>query len=162
MSTNLTDKDKGWKRLKKTLRSFNDDELVVGIPGKIDFKVPTQSAIGAVHEFGSVDGTIPSRSFLRSTFDKNVKQYSRILTKNIRLAVEAGAPRKRGLFVLGEAIRADVLERIQTEDIKQDLKEATEFAFIPGTKTRRGIEQALIATGTMVGQIVSIVRPRQR
>lgn len=160
MASKVIDKDKGWNQLKKTLKSFKDDELVVGIPGKIDFNVPTQAAIGAVHEFGSVDGKIESRSFLRSTFDKNVNKYNKELTANISRAVKKGAPRKQGLFVLGETIRKDVIDAIKNKEIRQDLADATKQAFVPGTKTRRGDGVALVSTGTMVDQIVSIVRKR--
>ena len=159
-ASRVIDKDKGWKRLKKTLKSFSD-ELVVGIPGKIDFNVPTQGAIGAVHEFGSVDGTIPSRSFLRSTFDKNVGRYNRSLAKHIRRSIERGAPRKQALFMLGERIRKDVLKRIRNGEIVQDISDSTKKAFVPGTRTRRGDGVALVSTGTMVGSIVAIVRPRR-
>lgn len=161
MASKVIDKDKGFKRLKKTLKTFGDDELVIGIPGKIDFNVPTQGAIGAVHEFGSVDGSIPSRSFLRSTFDKNVSKYTRSLSQQIRRAIERGSPRKQALFILGEKVRKDVIKRIQSEEIKQDLAESTKQAFVTGTRTRRGDGPALVNTGTMVGQIVSIVRKRR-
>ena len=162
MSGEIIDRDKGWKNLKRTLESFKDDELVIGIPGEIDFNVPTQGAIGAVQEFGSVDGTITSRSFLRSTFDKNISRYSRSLAQHIRRAIDSGSPRKQGLFRLGERVRKDVIKRIQNGEIKQDLAESTKMAFVPGTRTRRGDGVALVSTGTMVGQIVSIVRPRRR
>ena len=158
MAASVSDKDKGWKRLKKTLATFGDDELVIGIPGEIDFRVPTQGAIGAVHEFGSVDGTTPSRSFLRSTFDTNVHRYNRSLAQLVRRAVEKGSPRKQALFRLGERIRKDVIKRIQSGEIKQDLKESTKMAFVPNTKTRRGDGVALVSTGGMVGSIVSVVR----
>lgn len=161
MASRVIDKDKGWKNLKKTLKSFKDNELVVGIPGKIDFNVPTQAAIGAVQEFGSVDGKIESRSFLRSTFDRNVNKYNKELTENIKRAVKKGSPRKQGLFILGETVRKDVIDAIKNKEIRQDLAEATKQAFVPGTRTRRGEGVALVSTGTMVDQIVSVIRPRK-
>ena len=160
MATKLIDKDKGWNRLKKTLKSFKDEELVVGIPGKIDFNVPTQAAIGTVQEFGSVDGKLGSRSFLRSTFDKNVNKYSKELTANIKRAVKKGSPAKQGLFVLGETVRKDVINAIENKEIRQDLADATKAAFVPGTKTRRGDGVALVSTGSMVDAIVSVIRKR--
>ena len=163
MATKLIDKDKGWNRLKKTLKSFKDDELVVGIPGKIDFGEPTQAAIGAVHEFGSVDGKTKSRSFLRSTFDKNVNKYDKELTRNIARAVKKGSPIKQGLFVLGETVRKDVIDAVKNREIRQDIAEATKQALVPGTSTKRGDGPALVSTGTMISAqgIVSIVRPRK-
>ena len=160
MSGEIIDRDKGWKNLKKTLASFKDDELVIGIPGKIDFSVPTQGAIGTVHEFGSVDGSIPSRSFLRSTFDKNISRYNRSLAQHIRRVVKSGSPRKQALFRLGERVRKDVVDRIKNEEIHQGLAESTKQAFVPNTRIRRGDGHALVNTSTMIGSIVSVIRRR--
>lgn len=160
-ANSLKDIDNGWKALKKNLKKLKNDELVVGIPGNIDFGTPTQAAIGAVHEFGSADGSIPSRSFLRSTFDKNVNKYNKILSDNIQKSFKLG-PQKQALFVLGETVRRDVIEQIKNKGIKQDLSEATINAFVPGTTTRRGEGPALISTGGLVGSIVSIVRKRAK
>lgn len=153
MASKVTTKDNGWKSLKRTLAKIPSHELLIGIPGEIDFDVPTQGAIGAVHEFGSIDGSIPERSFLRSTFDANVTTYTRSLAQRIRRSIERGAPMQSALFQLGEKVREDVINRIRKKEIKQDLSPVTLKAKAPKTT-------ALINSGSLVGSIVSVVRPR--
>jgi hypothetical protein len=155
MASGVKDTDNGWKSFQKMLRSIGEDEVVIGIPGEINFSIPTTAAIGMVHEFGSEDGTIPERSFIRSTFDKNASKYSRLLNKWIEEAARKKKPNARALFVLGETARADVIASIVNQEIVQDLAESTLARKSPRTK-------ALIDTGNLVGSIVSIVRKRTK
>jgi len=148
----LVDKDTGWKKFKKSLRRMGGLEVVVGIPGEIDFSRPTTAAIGAVHEFGSTDGTIPERSFIRSTFDQNERKYDRALQKEITRAIKTRSGSEGALFVVGEQARADVINRIVSREIKQDLK--------PATIARKGSDTALVDTGNLVGSIEAKVRKR--
>ena len=159
--TKVVETDKGWAALKRTLARIPDKELAVGIPGAIDLNARPLSvgSIGTVHEFGSLDGTIPERSFLRSTFDANVRKYTRSLSQQIRRAIERNAPQEAALFRLGEKVRQDVIDRIRNREIKQGIKESTKKAFIAtGSQTRRGDGPALVNTGRLVDSIVSVVR----
>lgn len=158
MASTVKERDTGWNKLKKTLAKVGDFEVVVGIPGDINFKIPTTAAIGAVHEFGSLDGTIRERSFLRSTFDLNERKYVQLLNKLIGKTVKSKRIDEAALFQTGETVRGDVLNRIRKREIVQDIKEATKQAFVPGTKTRRGDSPALVNTGNLLGSIVSKVR----
>jgi len=151
----LTEKDNGWKAFRKSLASLGDLEVLVGIPGEINFSVPTQAAIGAVHEFGSVDGRVPERSFLRSTFDVNEQKYTKMLEEAVKKQVKTKTRDAGALFKLGEIARGDVINRIRKQEIKQDLAESTLKGKAPRTK-------ALIDSGALVGSITSEVRKRSK
>lgn len=155
----VTEKDNGWTSFKKILQKIPDKKLVVGIPGPIDFSVPTIGAIGTAHEFGT--SQVEDRSFLRSTFDKNRLRYTRSLAQQVRRALERGEDPAAGLFKLGEKVRKDVINAIRNREIRQEIAESTKKAFIaPGSKTRRGDQPALINSGRLVGSIVAKVVPR--
>ena len=158
MASGIKETDNGWNNLKKSLLKLGNLEVVVGVPGRINFSVPTTAAIGAVHEFGSTDGTIPERSFLRSTFDVNEAKYTKLLAKYSAAVVKTHKQDAAALFRVGETVRNDVVNRIRKGEIKQDLKPETIDGFIYGTQTRRGNNPALIASGNLVGSIVSEVR----
>jgi hypothetical protein len=142
----LVDKDNGWKKFQKTLGKMGGMEVVVGIPGE-----GLQVDKGFTHEFGSADGDIPERSFIRSTFDVNEKKYAKIMEDGLKKQVKTGQRDASMLFKLGEVARGDVINRIRNQEIKQDLAPATLEGKAPRTK-------ALIDSGAMVGSIVSEVR----
>jgi len=145
--------DTGWNRFKKSLARIGDKEVIVGIPGEVDFSKPTTAAIGMIHEFGSADGTIPERSFIRSTFDKNVNKYERELKKRLTSSIrKTKMADDAALFQVGEIARADVINSIVKREIKQDLK--------PETIARKGSSTALIDTGNLIGSIESKVRSK--
>jgi len=147
MSTKVTERDTGWNALKKSLRSFGNQKVSVGVRGTVDFSAPTTAALAAVHEFGSHDGKIPERSFLRSTFDKNEKKY-----KKAAKALAVSAAKRKGsvnLSLLGEVVRADVIDAIRNREIKQSLAAST--------TARKGDAPALIDTGRLIQSIESKV-----
>lgn len=148
--TALVEKDNGWKAFAKTVGKLDDKQVVVGIPGEINFDVPTTAAIGMVHEFGSLDGTIPERSFLRSTFDGNRRKYASLLEKFVKASLKSRKPNTRSLTIVGEIVRGDIVKRVRDKDIKQDLQ--------PATIARKGSDTALVDTGNLIGSIVSQVR----
>ncbi len=149
-STEVIDIDRGWRSFKKRLARIGQSEVVVGIPGEIDFSVPNTAAIGMVHEFGSTDGTIPERSFLRSTFDANRAKYDALLERLTRKQLRGGINYEASLFRVGETARGDVIKRIKSKEITQGLA--------PSTIARKGSDTALVDTGALVGSIVSKVR----
>lgn len=138
----------GWKGFKKTLAKLDGAEVTVGVPGEVDFSGPNTAAIGMVHEFGSADGTIPERSFIRSTFDINESKYRKLMEGLIKKATKAGKFRVHTLFQLGETARADIVKRIVGKEIPQD----------PRGLGNKPDGTALVETGNLIGSIVSTVR----
>lgn len=72
MSAKLIDRDLGWAEFFKNVSKMDDARVRVGLLD--DGEAYPDGAIsvaevGAIQEFGTEDGSIVSRSFLRSTFD---------------------------------------------------------------------------------------------
>ena len=125
-SSRVVDTDNGLRKFFKRLRGFDGLEVVVGITAE-QGGVPhpngelTIAEIGQVHEFGT--DKIPQRSFLRATFDANERKYGDMLEKSAARVVKGENP-KRGLFVLGETVRADIVDAINN-NIGPPLAEST-------------------------------------
>jgi hypothetical protein len=152
-SSKLIDNDTGWDAFKKTLAQLKGTEVVVGIPGEVDFgPSATQAAIGTVHEFGSLDGHTPERSFLRSTFDTNVRKYTDILKKYAASSLKSRKVNRQALFVLGETARGDVINRIRHQEIRQELADST--------LVKKKGTTALIEEGALIGSITSTVQDK--
>ena len=138
----FVDKDMGYKAIKRFFKTAHSRKVDVGIFGDSkDFDSPSYAALGSIHEYGSKDGTIPSRSFIRSTFDENRKKYKKNLTKLIdrALATRGKIKVEDAYNQFGEQVIADITRRIVQRKIKQDLK------------YRKGT--ALYDTGGLVGSI---------
>jgi hypothetical protein len=85
-------------------------------PHKDENGKPTRLKVGeiaAIHEYGSTDGRIPSRSFVRSTFDTKKEEWLR-LTEKYRAQIMAGKmDTKKALELLGQKIVADMRKMIK-------------------------------------------------
>ncbi len=137
----VKDTDKGFRGLVEALGSAKAAYVVVGVrqekgamrlrrtgePGArkavADATAPTMVMIATVNEFGSDDGRIPERSFMRSTFDENETKYRARLTKGVRQAIDAAlvksgagpmvATLERALQLTGVVVARDVQEKIR-------------------------------------------------
>jgi len=105
--------------------------------------------IGAVHEFGTLDGHIPQRSWLRSTFrrtDAARKQFTAELVKKV---LKGSVSVERALGLLG----AWAVARVQ-ETIVQRLTEGPENqANAPSTIAAKGSSTPLVDTGQLKNAI---------
>lgn len=79
LKASLVVKDHGWEALIKRAKEISDAKgmkVKVGVlddaegGAKHPNSIYTVAEIAAVHEFGTEDGTIPARSFVRTTFDE--------------------------------------------------------------------------------------------
>lgn len=167
----VKDTDKGYKALKKLLDEAGKVYVVVGVRGEKGAqrydKAPGETAdplslveVAAVHEFGSEDGHVPERSFLRSTFDTNRAKYERELKAGIARCVTgvtfgtgetALATLDFELDRLGVRVAGDVTLLIKSGDGIQP-KNAD------ATIARKGSSHTLIDTGRLSTSIDSEVR----
>jgi hypothetical protein len=74
----------------------------------------TNAQLAAVHEFGSADGKIPERSFIRSTFDANRETYRENLKELLVKVVDGKLTVEKAFSVLGLKIATDIKKRITT------------------------------------------------
>ncbi len=78
---------------------------------------PTIAEIAAVHEFGSHDGRIPERSFMRSTFAEHRAEYVEIMRKLLVQLVDQKIDVKTLLGRLGLKISIDMRKKITIDGV---------------------------------------------
>ncbi len=118
--------------------------------------------LAMVHEFGSSDGRIPQRSFIRSTCDAKRKEHLKIMQKLQSKIVKGTITTHQALTQLGEVISKDMVQAINN-GIKPDLADSTEKAKLRSLKKQKkelsGIGfKPLIESGDLKGHITHEVR----
>lgn len=124
----VIEKDHGWNDMMEAVREmgakgetyakvgvFADDKI-----GGMHKKDPdtglaenlTVAEIAVVQEFGTQDGHIPSRSFLRSTFDKLVPKLQEMAEKLLGQVVFKNMPRKKALDIMGLFLSSETKKAI--------------------------------------------------
>lgn len=151
MSVKVIDDDKKWKEVIRQAGKMDDAYVTVGIhkgTGDYPNDAPV-TLVAAVHEFGAPSKGIPSRSFIRSTFDENIESWKKIIGElELRALVKelsiGDALKKIGLMVT-EKIKAKIYRLVDPK-----LKEATLKA-----RKRMGIggSNPLVATKKLWGSV---------
>jgi phage gpG-like protein len=100
--------------------------------------------LATVHEYGSKDGRIPQRSFMRSTCDAQQKKHTTIIQKLQSKVIAGGLSIKQALGQLGEVVAKDMVQTINS-GITPELK--------PTTVKIKGSSKSLIDTGHLKGSI---------
>lgn len=118
--------------------------------GSIFGKSLTVGEIAIVHEFGTADGKIPERSFIRAPYDRNVKQWfdTQQRFKGKVLKGEMSVRRALGLMAI----------RIQRDF--QDAIRRGGYPFIqnaPSTIERKGSSSPLIDTAQMLNSVTYVL-----
>lgn len=146
-------KDTGWAEFFRTIREIRDAKVKVGIVGnaaqeKGEGEEYTVAEYGAVNEFGTEDGHVPERSFIRSTFDENVEQYVDLCRDLIGQVVDRRVSLKTALGLLGARAAADVKRKI-TSNVPPPNAPSTVMQKLGarGRKTARTLGQALGQVG---------------
>lgn len=132
----------------KRLETFASKAVYVGVPKENNPEVEGKfkmSELAAVHEFGSEDGDIPERSFLRTSIVKNKAKYfqffgDRLITNN--------DPEK----ALNE------LAILAGDDVKEHIVNGSFKELAPETIKRKGSTKPLIDTGKLRQSITGVVR----
>lgn len=118
--------------------------------------------LAMVHEYGSKDGHIPERSFIRSTCDAKRKEHIRLLRVLSKKVLDGRLTKKQALLQFGEMVKSDMVQAINN-GIKPDLAESTKKAKIRSLKKQRkklsGIGfKPLIESGDLKGHITHEIR----
>lgn len=150
-------KDFDWSKfqeLQARINSMRGKDVVVGVtratavnrenPGEIN-----NAELAAVHEFGSKDGTIPERSFIRSSMTNNRDEYVKSQAANLRKVVRGDMAFGKSLDLLGLRAAADVRDNIRRGDFE---------ALKAATIKRKGSSAPLIDTGNLRQSITHEVR----
>ena len=105
--------------------------------------------LALVHEYGSKNGHIPQRSFIRSTCDAKQKKHFQLIKILQGKIIDGVLSIKQALSTLGEVVSKDMVETIN-HGISPALK--------PTTVKKKGSSKALIDTGRLKGSITHDVR----
>lgn len=148
MAGKVIDKDKGMRDIQKRLKNLKGQKhVVIGILGSGDVDGFSLADIATVHEFGSEDGHIPQRSFLRSTHDKKLKENQALLKKLKSKLLKEDTDKV--LNTIGSVIQGQIVEAINN-GIGPPLKSQT--------IKRKGSSKPLIDTGHLKASITFEVR----
>lgn len=139
------------QRLEKLLEKMaKAPHVAVGIlQDKVVSKGFSMLDLALVHEFGSKDGRIPQRSFIRSTCDAKQKEHLNLMAKVQGMYLAGKIAMKQALHTIGSVVEKDIVQSIN-RGIEPDLK--------PATIKRKKSSKPLIDTGRLKGSITHDVR----
>lgn len=143
--------DKGFDNYKDAFKGLDSKKVAVGLFAKVGDEVLTK---GIVNEFGARAGkngntVIPERSFIRSTYNKNVKKVTRRFTQIAKSISNGSYNVDRKLKLIG-------LE--QEAAVKQTIVDLRSPPNAPSTIKAKGSSNPLIDTGEMRNKISSELR----
>lgn len=158
MASRVIDRDLGYKRLLENLEDLalaSASTIGQGPSVFVGVRAETSSAeevkIAAVNEFGSADGHIPERSFLRSTVIKQQPKYLRLLTRAVDRSLDGGkASLRRDLELIG---------LVAVGDVQRTITRLKEPPNAPSTIAAKGGDNPLIDTGRLAQSIDHVVEP---
>lgn len=148
----VKDDQREQKRLEKVLKKLTKGpHVAVGImqDSPVSEKF-TMLDLATVHEFGSKDGRIPQRSFMRSTCDEKKAKHAGLITKIQGKVIDGVLSIKQALSQIGEVVSKDMVQTIN-RGLEPELKLAT-------IKRKKGSSKPLIDTGRLKGSITYQVR----
>lgn len=151
MSGSIVVVDHGWDDLMRAMHRAAQDEphVKVGVVGDgagqshADSGL-TNAELAAVHEFGTIDGHIPERSFLRSTIDENAEKYHDFAKALHLKVIEGKITTTDALGLFGARVVADV---------KRKLQAGIDPPLADSTVDRKGSSKPLIDTGALINSI---------
>ena len=167
MPKGVTDRDKGYKDLRRALAAVGRIRVVVGIRGTNGAKKGTRTrtaadgtettkadsidlvGIASVHEYGTDDGHVPARPYLGPTIDNNRARYVDQLEEAVGAAVDGTADIDTGLGLLGLRV---------VKDTQQTINVMVDPPLAERTIVEKGSSALLIDTGQLIQSIDSEVR----
>ncbi|WPH64024.1 neck protein [Vibrio phage vB_VpP_1] len=151
MSVTVSGGTKIAERVAELKRKFRDAPTVlVGVPkaaGSYEDGVHT-ATIAAVNEFGSADGRVPERSFLRSGVSDSEPQIKKLYEKMIPEVIDKDLDVDTIQSLVGQLVVGRITERIS---------EGIEPANSPKTVKRKGSSTPLIDTGHLRQSITYVL-----
>jgi len=148
---NFKDDKREQKRIEKLIQKATKNmHVAVGIiQDEPHDKKFTMVDLAMVHEYGSKDGRIPDRSFIRSTCDAKREEHINWLKDLEARVFKDQLTVKQALSIMGEVVSKDMVQTINNF-IPPPLK--------PATIKRKKSSKPLIDTGRLKGSITHEVR----
>lgn len=149
----VRDIDKGWRKIIAGLDELQKSDVLVGVhegEERLDDEM-SSAELAALHEFGSEDGTVPERSFLRASTDHYSDIFGEAFSDAFKDIVALRRPARQALNRIGLLGQAKVREFITVvgQSVWPDISDAT--------KKRKGSSKILIDTGQLRRDITYIV-----
>lgn len=151
----VTINDKVWKKLLKKVGEVARTPVRIGIVGDKAGQMTedgkfTLAELAAVHEYGSRDGSIPARSFIRAPFEDSeninkLKAHQVKLSKKILLGTSGKQDVLSSLNLLGLWGQSTVQNWIRQRKVQPDI--------LTKTKEKKGSDTPLIDEGILVNAI---------
>ena len=148
----VIDKKLKWMQLERDIKSIAAGSYTeVGYQGTKKEKNSdvTVVEVAIVQEFGTEDGAIPSRSFVRSYYDSNVKEITKFCKKSLNAMLSGRMTAKGALGLVGEYVKSGIQKQID-KIFFPPLKDAT--------IKKKGSSKPLIDTGTMRASVTHTER----
>jgi hypothetical protein len=147
------DEDHGYKRLTEQVFDFSREEPVVTVgihekEGGAEHGLLELIDIACINEFGSDDGHVPSRSFIRAWFDEAEPKLREELIGLMRSVLAGKRTKEEILNILGQVAVGQVQERIARQIPPPNADE---------TIRRKGSSTPLIDTGALRAAITYAV-----
>lgn len=133
----LSDRDLGYRDILRRLAGARDSATLIGIHEGAGSDL---AVIAAANEYGTEDGHIPERSFLRATVDANAAVYGQELDDTVQAHIDGDRTLTEGLALLGARVEGDV---------KQYMTDLQDPPNAPATIARKGSSNPLIDTGRL-------------
>lgn len=139
--------DRGFDKYKKTIEELNSKQIQVGMFAKVGDKVLTKAI---VNEFGTTKAgkngniTIPERSFIRSTYNR---QYKKVAKRFDQIFVSIS----KGNYNIISRLKLIGLE--QESETKKTITDMSTPANAESTIAKKGSSHPLIDTGEMRSKI---------
>lgn len=130
------------------LKRLKDAAVTVGIhsdEGMHDDAGMTVAAVGAVNEFGSSDGHIPERSFMRTTMTEQRPEYIKTMQQIAKSAIQGKYTPEVGMVRLGRKAEGDIKKKIRDIDTPENA-ESTK-------RQKKGADNPLVDSEQMLNSI---------
>lgn len=155
-------RDLGYAKLRKRLVELGRPYVTVGVHQEDQERsdedgtsAPTMVMIASVHEFGSSDGRVPERSYIRSAMDGNRQKIADLMARVEGKVADGNMSARNALGLVGEFCQAAIQRQI-TDLRDPPLSPAT----IEGREN--GGDNPLIDTGQLRAAIRYDVQEGQR
>lgn len=151
----VTSKDRGWRALMKVATDIKSGAYVkVGVlddgKGSESHGALTNAELAGIHEFGTADGHVPARPFIRSTFEAQEATARAMLKKLIGGLVSGGVTLDQSLGLVGLFLATEIRKTVTDG-------EGVPPPNAPSTIARKGSDRPLVDTAQMINSVSWLV-----
>lgn len=134
-------KDKGYRKALATIREVATGYITVGIHGDQVTKDGVALAlVASANEFGTKDGHVPERSFIRSTLDTKRPELVQVRNRALKQVVAGRISVRTGLGLMGAFLKGEIQATIASSVPPPNA---------PSTIRAKGSSVTLIDTGQL-------------